>query len=302
MDIDKFAEKLYKGELLREKEIEFVCEKVKEILLKEDNVVNLKAPISIVGDIHGQFYDLLELFRICGRAPNTNFLFLGDYVDRGYYSVECVLLLLVLKVRYPQRITLLRGNHESRQVTQVYGFYDEASRKFGHHRVWKLLTDVFDFLPLASLLESEVLCVHGGLSPSIDSIDDIRSLNRFRELSEGVIGFDLMWSDPDERPGWGASARGAGYTFGKDISKQFNKSNKLTLVVRAHQLAMEGYTWLHDRSVVTVFSAPNYCTRCNNQAAVMELDEHLSYTFIQYDAAPRQGSTQVTRRVPDYFL
>jgi len=206
-------------------------------------------------------------------------LFPGDYVDRGYYSVETVTLLVALKIRYPSRITILRGNHESRQITQVYGFYDECLRKYGNANVWKYFTDLFDYLPLTALIDNQIFCLHGGLSPSIDTLDNIRSLDRIQEVPHEGPMCDLLWSDPDDRCGWGISPRGAGYTFGQDISEAFNHNNGLTLVARAHQLVMEGYNWSQDRNVVTIFSAPNYCYRCGNQAAIMEIDEHLKYTL-----------------------
>uniref|UniRef100_A0A1B0CVB5 Serine/threonine-protein phosphatase n=1 Tax=Lutzomyia longipalpis TaxID=7200 RepID=A0A1B0CVB5_LUTLO len=274
----------------------------KEILSKESNVQEVKCPVTVCGDVHGQFHDLMELFRIGGRSPDTNYLFMGDYVDRGYYSVETVTLLVALKVRYRERITILRGNHESRQITQVYGFYDECLRKYGNANVWKFFTDLFDYLPLTALVDGQIFCLHGGLSPSIDSLDHIRALDRLQEVPHEGPMCDLLWSDPDDRGGWGISPRGAGYTFGQDISETFNHTNGLTLVSRAHQLVMEGYNWCHDRNVVTIFSAPNYCYRCGNQAALMELDDSLKFSFLQFDPAPRRGEPHVTRRTPDYFL
>ncbi|XP_059030567.1 cyclin-dependent kinase-like 3 isoform X3 [Mustela lutreola] len=274
----------------------------KEILTKESNVQEVRCPVTVCGDVHGQFHDLMELFRIGGKSPDTNYLFMGDYVDRGYYSVETVTLLVALKVRYRERITILRGNHESRQITQVYGFYDECLRKYGNANVWKYFTDLFDYLPLTALVDGQIFCLHGGLSPSIDTLDHIRALDRLQEVPHEGPMCDLLWSDPDDRGGWGISPRGAGYTFGQDISETFNHANGLTLVSRAHQLVMEGYNWCHDRNVVTIFSAPNYCYRCGNQAAIMELDDTLKYSFLQFDPAPRRGEPHVTRRTPDYFL
>uniref|UniRef100_A0A8C9EZ03 Serine/threonine-protein phosphatase n=1 Tax=Pavo cristatus TaxID=9049 RepID=A0A8C9EZ03_PAVCR len=239
----------------------------------------VRCPVTVCGDVHGQFHDLMELFRIGGKSPDTNYLFMGDYVDRGYYSVETVTLLVALKVRYRERITILRGNHESRQITQVYGFYDECLRKYGNANVWKYFTDLFDYLPLTALVDGQIFCLHGGLSPSIDTLDHIRALDRLQEVPHEGPMCDLLWSDPDDRGGWGISPRGAGYTFGQDISETFNHANGLTLVSRAHQLVMEGYNWCHDRNVVTIFSAPNYCYRCGNQAAIMELDDTLKYSF-----------------------
>ncbi|MXQ84198.1 hypothetical protein E5288_WYG014301 [Bos mutus] len=301
-DLDQWVEQLNECKQLNENQVRTLCEKAKEILTKESNVQEVRCPVTVCGDVHGQFHDLMELFRIGGKSPDTNYLFMGDYVDRGYYSVETVTLLVALKVRYPERITILRGNHESRQITQVYGFYDECLRKYGNANVWKYFTDLFDYLPLTALVDGQIFCLHGGLSPSIDTLDHIRALDRLQEVPHEGPMCDLLWSDPDDRGGWGISPRGAGYTFGQDISETFNHANGLTLVSRAHQLVMEGYNWCHDRNVVTIFSAPNYCYRCGNQAAIMELDDTLKYSFLQFDPAPRRGEPHVTRRTPDYFL
>lgn len=212
--LDKQVATLFSCKPLPESEISKLCDMAKEILINESNVQQVRAPVTICGDIHGQFHDLLELFKIGGQPPDTNYLFMGDYVDRGYYSVETVTLLVSLKVRFPNRITILRGNHESRQITQVYGFYDECLRKYGNANVWKQFTELFDFLPLTAVVENSIFCLHGGLSPSIDTLDQIRQLDRVQETPhEGPI-CDLLWSDPDERCGWGISPRGAGYSFG----------------------------------------------------------------------------------------
>ena len=245
---------------------------------------------------------MIELFRIGGNLPDTNYLFMGDYVDRGYHSVETVSILVALKVRYKDRITILRGNHESRQITQVYGFYDECVRKYGNANVWRLFTDLFDYMPLTALVEGSIFCLHGGLSPSIDSLDYIRSIDRVQEVPHEGPMCDLLWSDPDDRFGWGISPRGAGYTFGTDISAQFNRSNGLSFVSRAHQLVMDGYNWSHEEQVVTIFSAPNYCYRCGNLAAIMEVDERMQRSFSTFDPAPRSGEPRVGRRAPEYFV
>lgn len=306
LEVDGWLEKLFNHQDLSEAEAKALTDKAREVLVGENNVQSVRCPVTICGDVHGQYYDLLELFRIGGKPPETNYLFMGDYVDRGYHSVKTVSLLMALKVRYKDRITLTRGNHESRQITQVYGFYDECLRIYGNANVWKYFTDLFDYLPLTGLVEKQIFCLHGGLSPSIDTLNNIMGQDRVQEVPHEGPVCDLLWSDPDERCGWGISPRGAGYTFGQDISEQFNHNNGLTLIARAHQLVMEGYNWTHEKNVVTIFSAPNYCYRCGNQAAIMEIDEHLEYTFLQFDPAPRTKAQMEApgsgRTIPDYFL
>ena len=242
--------------------------------------------LQICGDIHGQFYDLMELFRVGNDCPRTNYLFMGDFVDRGFYSVETFLLLLALKVRYPQNITLIRGNHESRQITQVYGFYDECLRKYGSVNVWRYCTEIMDFLPLAAIVDEQVFCVHGGLSPNIDTLDQIKTIDRKQEVPHEGPMCDLMWSDPEEIEGWGVSPRGAGFIFGQDRVERFNQTNGTKLIARAHQLVMEGYKEMFDKTLVTVWSAPNYCYRCGNVAAILELDELNERNYKVFQAAP----------------
>jgi len=302
-DIDQYISKLRAGKILTEQEVKNLCEKAKGILSTESNVQVVKSPVTVCGDIHGQLHDLLELFKIAGECPDTNYLFMGDYVDRGYYSVETVSLLVALKVRFRDRLTLLRGNHESRQITQVYGFFDECLRKYGNANVYNIFTDMFDYLPLTALVENEIFCLHGGLSPELGTLDEIRAgLDRFQELPHDGPMCDLLWSDPEEIMGFGPSPRGAGHIFGQDVSEQFNRVNGLSLIARAHQLVMDGYNYAHEGNVVTIFSAPNYCYRCGNQAAIMPVDENMRKTFMQFDPAPRQGEPQVSRRTPEYFL
>ena len=168
-----------------ENEVKLLCDKAKELLIKENNVVLLNAPLTVsidlktlflqvCGDIHGQFYDLRELFKKGGDIENNCYLFLGDFVDRGYHSVETFLLLLCYKIRYPEKITLLRGNHESRQITQVYGFYDESLRKYKSTKVWQMCNEVFDLLPLGAIINNKIFCVHGGISPANNTIKKVR--------------------------------------------------------------------------------------------------------------------------------
>lgn len=302
-DLDRWIEQLKRCEPLKESEVKILCEKAIEILVEESNVQRVDAPVTICGDIHGQFYDLVELFKVGGDCPLTNYLFMGDFVDRGFYSVETFLLLLALKVRYPDRITLIRGNHESRQITQVYGFYDECLRKYGSVNVWRYCTDVFDYLSLSALIDNRIFAVHGGLSPTISTLDQIRTIDRKQEVPHDGAMCDLLWSDPEDIEGWGLSPRGAGYLFGADICASFNQTNKVELICRAHQLVMEGFKWMFAEQLVTVWSAPNYCYRCGNVAAILELDENLHKNFKVFEAAPQDArGVPAKKAAPDYFL
>ena len=225
--LEKQIEDLFNCKFLPEEEVKDLCSKVKELFIKEPNIQIVHCPVTVCGDIHGQFHDLLELFKVGGYAPDTNYLFLGDYVDRGCFSVESVSLLLALKLKYPNRIFLLRGNHESRQTSQMYGFYDECFKKYGNNPgIWNTFMELFDFLPLCALIENKILCLHGGLSPNIDTLEQINNLDRKQELPHDGAMSDLLWSDPEEREGWGQSPRGAGYVFGGDVSTKFNFKNK----------------------------------------------------------------------------
>jgi len=286
-DVDAAIEKALACQLLDPCATKCLCEYLKLVLVNECNVKPVPTPVTVVGDVHGQVFDLLELFKIGGHVPHTNYLFLGDYVDRGPFSIETITILACLKLRHPDRITLLRGNHESRQITQVYGFYAECSRKFGSAAVWQHFTDLFDYLPIAALIGGSLLAVHGGLSPSIHHLDQIRILDRFAEIPHDGPLADLMWSDPDaEKTGFVISPRGAGYVFGPDVAWKFMHLNGLVHIVRAHQLCMSGYQVLFDESLSTVWSAPNYCYRFGNTASILEISEDHSRYFNVFGPAP----------------
>lgn len=277
---------------------------VKELLLEESNVQPVSSPVIICGDIHGQFYDLIELFQTGGRIQEgTNYIFMGDFVDRGYYSLETFTYLLTLKARYPNQITLLRGNHESRQITQVYGFYDECQQKYGNANAWKYCTQVFDYLTLAAIIDGRVLCVHGGLSPDVRTLDQIRTIPRNQEIPHEGPFCDLMWSDPEDIETWQVSPRGAGWLFGSRVTMEFTRVNKLDLICRAHQLVQEGYKYMfQERNLVTVWSAPNYCYRCGNVASILALDTNLHREFKIFNAVPDTDRTAPARTAVPYFL
>lgn len=204
--------------------------------------------------------------------------------------METVTLLIALKVRYKDRITILRGNHESRQITQVYGFYDECCRKYGNSNVWKCLTELFDFLPLTAVVENQFFCLHGGLSPSIETLDNIRALKRFQEVPHEGPMCDLLWSDPDDRAGWGMNPRGAGYTFGQDIAEQFNHTNNLKMIARAHQLMMEVYlTRCRVTPVLTTRTCPLFSLRLTIATAVEIWQQ--SWMWIRTSSKPTFSTT-----------
>eukprot|EP00825_Cyclidium_porcatum_P031812 TRINITY_DN3375_c0_g1_i1.p1 TRINITY_DN3375_c0_g1~~TRINITY_DN3375_c0_g1_i1.p1 ORF type:complete len:250 (+),score=41.44 TRINITY_DN3375_c0_g1_i1:250-999(+) len=228
-DIEKLLEKAKTGEKLDELIIKIICMKIKEIFVNEDNIKRISTPVTCVGDTHGQFLDVQELFKVGGEPPYTNYLFLGDYVDRGPQSVEVITLFCLYKIKYPNRVTILRGNHETRGITQNYGFYVECQSKYGNTSVWEMYTDVFDFIPIGCIIDNELFCVHGGLSPQIESIDEIKQLDRFQEIPHEGAFTDLMWSDPDSEnnPGFTVSTRGAGYYFGEDVLKKFLHYNNM---------------------------------------------------------------------------
>ena len=300
---DRWLEDLKKLKCLPEKDLKLLCEKAKEIFIEESNVQNVSAPVIICGDIHGQIYDLLELFKKGGDIPNSRYIFMGDYVDRGYNGVEVLELLLALKIKYPEHITLLRGNHESRQICFAYGFYEEITRKYGNANAWEYFTDLFDYLPLAALVEGKIFCVHGGLSPYISTIDQIRLINRKMEIPREGVFCDLMWSDPDDIETWIISCRGAGWIYGWKVVDEFTHINNLELICRAHQLVMEGFKyWFEKKNLCTVWSAPNYCYRCGNKASILKISSDLSRTIDYFDFSSKSLSSAPPKTLVPYFL
>ncbi|ORE11056.1 serine/threonine-protein phosphatase PP-Z1 [Rhizopus microsporus var. microsporus] len=214
-----------------------------------------------------------------GFPPDANYLFLGDYVDRGKQSLETILLLFCYKIKYPENFFLLRGNHECANVTRVYGFYDECKRRT-NTKVWKTFVDVFNTLPIAALVAGKIFCVHGGLSPSLHSMDDVRNIMRPTDVPEYGLLNDLLWSDPsDTAIEWEDNERGVSYCFGKKIVNEFLAKHDLDLVCRAHMVVEDGYQFFNERTLVTVFSAPNYCGEFDNFGAIMSINEELLCSF-----------------------
>ncbi|MCO5553081.1 hypothetical protein L7F22_006602 [Adiantum nelumboides] len=264
---------------LSETEIRQLCQTAKAIFMQQPNLLELEAPIKICGDIHGQYSDLLRLFEYGGFPPLANYLFLGDYVDRGKQSLETICLLLAYKIKHPENFFLLRGNHECASINRIYGFYDECKRRF-NVRLWKVFTDCFNCLPVAALIDEKILCMHGGLSPELNNLDQIRALPRPTDVPDQGLLCDLLWADPErDISGWGENDRGVSFTFGADRVNEFLQKHDLDLVCRAHQVVEDGYEFFADRQLVTIFSAPNYCGEFDNSGAMMSVDETLMCSF-----------------------
>ncbi|KAF3784859.1 Serine/threonine-protein phosphatase [Nymphaea thermarum] len=264
---------------LTEGEIRQLCVASKAIFINQPNLLELEAPIKICGDIHGQYSDLLRLFEYGGFPPEANYLFLGDYVDRGKQSIETICLLLAYKIKYPENFFLLRGNHECASINRIYGFYDECKRRF-NVRLWKVFTDCFNCLPVAALVDEKILCMHGGLSPDLKNLDQIRNIARPVDVPDQGLLCDLLWSDPDKDiEGWGENDRGVSYTFGADKVGEFLEKHDLDLICRAHQVVEDGYEFFAQRQLVTIFSAPNYCGEFDNAGAMMSVDASLVCSF-----------------------
>ncbi|KAK0409861.1 hypothetical protein QR680_004802 [Steinernema hermaphroditum] len=278
MDLDRWITRLTYGDILTETEVKMLCDKVKEILSKEPTLIRVSSPVVVCGDTHGQHNDVVNLFRIGGFPADTKYLFMGDYVDRGRMSVEVISLLFCYKIKHPSTFYLLRGNHESRELTKVYTFFDECFGKYNNTRVWTMFTDAFEYLPLSGVVDDRVVCMHGGLSPAGFTLDNIANVDRIKEPPKYGIMTHLLWSDPGQQQGWKDSNRKGYYAFGPNVTAQFLHVNGLEFISRAHQVQQKGYRWHHNNQCVTVFSAPYYC-RMTNRAAIMRLDETKSPQF-----------------------
>lgn len=260
------------------------------MLKEEPNLIRMKAPVVIVGDIHGQFYDLLKMFEVAGSMPpNSRFLFLGDYVDRGYFSVECFLYLLALKIHHPDHVIMLRGNHECRHLTRHFTFRLECVYKYSES-LYDSCMAAFDALPIAAVVSDQLFCVHGGISPDLHTLEDVNSFHRFSDPPKSGLFCDLLWSDPD--PNYGSESlltpvfppntvRGCSYRFTYKAVNRFLTNNNLLAVVRGHEAQDNGYR-LYDNgrpgafpSVITLFSAPNYCDAYNNKGAIIKYDNEV---------------------------
>ncbi|TFK28510.1 serine/threonine-protein phosphatase 2B catalytic subunit A1 [Coprinopsis marcescibilis] len=297
-DIAFLKNHFYREGRLTEEQALWILEKGSELLRKEPNVLQVDAPITVCGDIHGQYYDLMKLFEVGGSPADTRYLFLGDYVDRGYFSIECVLYLWSLKIWYPDTLFLLRGNHECRHLTDYFTFKLECKHKYSE-RVYDACMESFCCLPLAAVMNKQFLCIHGGLSPELNTLDDIRNIDRFREPPTHGLMCDILWADPVEDFGTEKTTesflhnhvRGCSYFFTYQAACQFLERNNLLSIIRAHEAQDAGYRMYRKTkstgfpSVMTIFSAPNYLDVYNNKAAVLKYESNVM-NIRQFNCTP----------------
>jgi protein phosphatase len=282
--VDKFVaakgNRQQKQILLKEDEIKLVLHEVREVFMSQPMLLEIAPPVRICGDIHGQLYDLLRIFERCNFPPASNYLFLGDYVDRGRHSVETIIFMFCYKVLYRDTFYLLRGNHECASINKMYGFFDDVKRRY-NMRLFKSFTDVFNCMPVACSISDKIFCMHGGLSPDLTTIRKINELERPLDVPDRGILCDLLWADPEEEvQGYQPSDRGVSYLFGEDVVSEFLDNVDMDLIVRAHQVMERGYGFFASRQLVTLFSAPCYCGEFDNDAGIMNIDERLQCSFV----------------------
>ncbi|RCI02995.1 3',5'-cyclic-nucleotide phosphodiesterase (PDEase) (3':5'-CNP) [Rhizopus stolonifer] len=312
-NLDFLREHFKREGRLTEKQALDILTTTNNIMKKEPNLLRIPAPITICGDIHGQYYDLLKLFEVGGNPADTRYLFLGDYVDRGYFSIECVLYLWAFKIWYPDSFYLLRGNHECRHLTEYFTFKMECEKKYSN-KIYNATMECFDSLPLAAVVNDQFLCVHGGLSPELRVLSDIDNINRFRETPTSGIMCDLVWADPyenfddDEGPKFEHNhVRGCSYFFGYNAVCNFVDKNKLLSVIRAHEAQANGYRMYRRSkssgfpSLMTIFSAPNYIDVYNNKAAILRYDNNV-LNIRQFNASPHPYRLPNFKNVFDWSL
>ncbi|CAJ0571618.1 unnamed protein product, partial [Mesorhabditis spiculigera] len=261
--------------LFTETELIELCYRARETFWSQKCLIEVNAPVNICGDVHGQFEDLLALFALNGFPPDKHYLFLGDYVDRGPYSLEVMVLLFAYKVLYPKEVTLLRGNHESRPVNMQYGFYLEVKKRYSVN-LYECFQYAFYCMPFCALVDKRILCMHGGISEELQDFNQLEKIERPCDIPDLGIIADLTWADPEPTiQGYEESPRGAARIFGAQALKTFCQTHGIDLVVRAHQVVQDGYEFFADRHLVTIFSAPYYCGQFDNAACVLSVSKDL---------------------------
>eukprot|EP00434_Breviolum_minutum_P032474 symbB.v1.2.028716.t1/scaffold3065.1/size64380/4 len=236
LQVRSFRPSERKEVFLNEEDLESLIIKAREVFADQPMLLELEAPMQVVGDVHGQYYDLLRILEYGGSPNDRNYLFLGDYVDRGKNSIECISLLFAYKVKNPENLFLLRGNHEVASINRTYGFYEECKRRF-NVKLWNSFCDCFNWMPVCALIQDRIICMHGGLSPDLRTFDQIRNIDRPVDPPDAGLLADILWSDPSHSvDDWGDNERGVSFTFGKNVVKSFLKNHNLDLICRAHQV------------------------------------------------------------------
>ena len=262
--------------------------KAKEILNKRENIAILKTPLIICGCINAHFEELKDIFKICGNISENKYLFLGDYVGRGWNGLSTFILLILYLIKYPNNIILLRGNHDSRIFSKIYGLYNECFKKYNNkdeaQDIYNKINELFDLLQLAAIVDNKFFCIHGGLSPELKKIEEINILDRKKEIPENGIITDLIWSDPNEEVNeYFPSKKGVGQFYGEKAVNNFLKdNNNIEMIIRSHELVDNGYKYQFNNKLLTVFSAPDYAGRVDfNIGSVLKIDENYKFNFIK---------------------
>ena len=287
-NLDELINKIYNNELPSNKEFNKIYLKAKEILNQRKNIAILNTPLIICGCINAHFEELKDIFKICGDISENKYLFLGDYVGRGWNGLSTFMLLILYLIKYPNNITLLRGNHDSRTMSIMYGLYDECLKKIEIKEeaedIYNKINELFDLLQLAAVIDNKYFCVHGGLSHELKKIEILNSIERKKEIPEKGIITDLIWSDPKEEVNeFEPSKKGAGQFYGEKAVNDFLKeNNNIEMIIRSHELVDDGYKFQFNNKLLTVFSAPDYGGREGfNIGSVLKIDEQYKFSFIK---------------------
>lgn len=255
---------------LKAQDFRILCIQMSNVFSNENTVLDLDIDCVIVGDLHGHILDLIRIFQKFGFPPKTKYLFLGDIVDRGEFGVDTLVIIFLMKLFYPDCVYIIRGNHEFEDVCCTGGFFAEIESRYPITDVFDVCLDCFSYMPLAAVIKKKIFCIHGGLGPDINKIDDIRSIKRPVINSYDPIVENAVWSDPRNNiTGFTESERGGGKFFGPDVVNKFCSENDIQLIVRGHECIAEGCLYTFDNKIVTVFSASNYCGTVNNHCGVL---------------------------------
>ena len=308
LDLDHCIESLKSGRLLNYMEIKIVSEKAKQIFKEEQNIVKISPPLTICGNINSQFSNLLEIFKISGDIPETNYLFLGGYSS----SIEVISLLFCLKVRHPKRITILRGLSEDFGYSQTCGFYEEAKRNYGNEEIFKIICEVFNYLPLAAIINNNIFCISGGLSPDFETMEEINKIDRFVCIDNSDNIFGLMANSPVEYSywkflyfyniinGWMQAPKSNEKYFLEEVTERFEKKNKIDLIICGRHLMEDGFRFFHNNKLISLFSTPNFGIN-RNKGAIIEIDENMEKKFLFFNKSIIKRNKN-NLRIPDYFV